>query len=200
MSFQVAEWVKVVVATVLGFASAYLLEMLKSNRTERRKREKMRKALYVELTQHYHSIRNLIGQLGKSLSLIEDHAFDVKAILTILGRADKFEDVESVAGSPTFRVVLGRLLRLVSLDSYKYAKSNPDIFYELPEAFSIDAIYSHLQLIISRVESTDVRHTLEEAKSFLDFVDHAVKVGALSEDMFKAVAAPLYAKMGLPPG
>src|SRR5438270_3844314 len=46
---MIAEWVKILITAVVGFASAVCLDMLKTRINERRKRKGLRKAMYDEL-------------------------------------------------------------------------------------------------------------------------------------------------------
>jgi hypothetical protein len=105
-------------------------------------------------------------------------------------------NAQLAAALNAFRPTLKRLFTLVSTESYKYAKSNPDIFYERPEAWTIDACYSKLQLMIGGIESSDVKTTLESARSFLSCVDEAIDSGLLEKELLGRVAAPLHTKMG----
>jgi gas vesicle protein len=219
------EWIKSAVTTligaVIGFISGFLADALKTRRMERRKRERMRRALYVEITQHYHAIRILFDKLKGVESLLTS-VDEVRTGLDEVKEAVK-EAEEKVGGARLLelkrdverrqvaleqlntqvgemlnplRPTLARVCRLVSTDSYKYAKSNPDIFYERPEAWTIDACYFELQLMLGGIESEDLKATLKSARSFLSGIDEAIDSGLLDKELLKQVAAPLHAKMG----
>ncbi len=213
------DWVKsaatTLIGAVIGFISGFVADALKTHRAERNKREKMRKAVYVEITQHYHAIRMLLdgteselatrdqiktkyAELKKRLEKLDlsgGEPEDVKA-LEELSELIKISDEEISQLEDRWRSTLVQLFRLVPTDCYRYAKSNPDIFYQLREAFAIDAVYLHLQVLLGQIESTDVKRTHEFARSFLCSVDRGVESGALDEEMFKSVGGPLYAQMG----
>jgi hypothetical protein len=56
----IAEWVKVLIAAVVGFASSVLIDILKTNKERRQAVHHMRVALYHELGQLYSSIFYLL--------------------------------------------------------------------------------------------------------------------------------------------
>src|SRR5258708_13590763 len=182
------------IGAAIGFICGYVSDVLKAGRSERGKRARMRRALYVEMAQHYYAFKQLTAtleivskgmaefeaakkqldesaaesrrQLQEAIAL-EQSAIQMKpegtserearvAQLTkTLERTSKKSELqEKVDGLlQKLQPTILRLFRYVGTDSHKYAKSNPDLYYELPDAWSIDAFYSHLYLILSEIES-----------------------------------------------
>jgi hypothetical protein len=219
------DWAKSSITTligaVIGFISGFLADALKTRRTERRKSERMRRAIYVEITQHYHAIKSLldglkeveplltsldelraaIGEAKERVKEAEDKArgtglLELKRDLQ--EREEKFEERSTRLAETlnAVRPILARLFALISTESYKYAKSNPDVFYEHTEAWIIDACYLDLQFMLTGIESSDLKATLKSARSFLSSVDKAVDSGRLDKKLLAKVAAPLHAEMG----
>jgi len=218
------DWVKSAITTLIGaiigaviaFISGFVADTVRTRRAERHKCEKMRKAVYVEITQHYHAIRILLDVVESPLTKRDEiktrqaklkegmektdlsgRKLEAAATPEKLSEQVKGLDAQISQLEETFRSTLAQMFRLVPMDCYRYAKSNPDIFYEIREAFSIDACYAHLQFLATQIESTDVKRTLDFAKSFIQSVDEGIEGGALDDKMFKSVSSSLHAEMGV---
>src|SRR6266851_3520560 len=70
------DWVKSAITTLIGaiigaviaFISGFVADTVRTRRAERHKCEKLRKAVYVEITQHYHAIRILLDVVESPLT------------------------------------------------------------------------------------------------------------------------------------
>lgn len=98
----------VAMGAVVGFASAFILDQIKSGKDERRKVARLKTALYVEL-----------GELYTSLSLLSAASY-----------------------APSAKEDFRNMLQVIRMDAYDYARSNPDIFYLLPEARELLHIFT----------------------------------------------------------
>jgi hypothetical protein len=106
------------IGAVIGFVSAIMAEVWKSNRTEQKQSERLERAIYAEMTDLYSKLRNLL----------KDHKE---------AKGTELDIPDAVTAS---------LIRSYSvIDSYKYAKQNPHQFYSLKHAFTINGIYSSLR-------------------------------------------------------
>src|SRR5436305_2981647 len=54
------EWARTMISVLGGFAAAYVLELVKTHRSDKRKREGMEKAIYWELFQLFHAVNSMI--------------------------------------------------------------------------------------------------------------------------------------------
>lgn len=222
----------VLIGAVIGFITGYVSDILKTGRGEKRKRQRMRKALYIEIAQLYGTfkpalkgftaistkvskvqkrlesatqrlkdemavrdqlcaelniqkasgenperIKELEAQVAKSAALIAERKPQISEIKN---------EFESAIASAKRKV--GEIFKIVGTDSYKYARSNPETYYELPEAWAIDEIYIQINLIIGSVEADEIDDTVASIRSFMDSVVVSIKSGHFDRNILKDAA------------
>ena len=86
--------------------------------------------------------------------------------------------------TPHVQKATTNLLRHLRTDSYKFAKSQPDIFYELPEASEIDALYGYLHFIQSG-EPLHVEGLLEMGEALRRHIEDALATNRINVEMLK---------------
>jgi hypothetical protein len=225
----------VLVGAVIGFVTGYVSDILKTGRSEKKKRERLRRALYVEIAQLYASFRaSREGLLSTIKSLTEfeanleaakerlrERAIAQEKLSAELSKLDctlekgseiknrllqntnetsnmrelisKVEAQSDAARS--MKPKLAHLFKLVEIDSYRYARSNPEIYYDLPDAWTIDHIYLHVNLIRGSVEADDIKDTASEVQSFIKAVTDALTSGSLDRALLKTVAGVMFRDM-----
>lgn len=225
----------VLLGAVIGFLTGYVSDILKTGRSEKRKRERMRRALYVEITQLYASFKSsregllatlksrsefeanfeaakqrlsemLLNQekLSAELSRLDDtseKASELKnQLLQISNETSNIREQLSTI-QPQFEAAtsmkpkLAHIYKLVGTDSYRYAKSNPEIYYDLPDAWVIDGIYLHVNLVLGSVEADDIKDTARTVQSFVEAVTGAITSGSLDRTLLKSVAGVMFKDM-----
>jgi hypothetical protein len=216
----------VLIPAVIGFITGYVSDILKTRNTEKRKKERLRRALYIEIAQLYASFKasreGLLSSL-KGISEFETNFESAKKILSEKLLTQENLSVELSSSGPSENAALktqlqrisdetsslqkqisqiqtqfesvismkpnlAHLFKLISLDSYRYAKSNPEIYYDLSDAWAIDNIYLHVNLVLGSVEADDIKETAFEVQSFIKAVTGAITSGAFDRALFKRVA------------
>jgi hypothetical protein len=109
----IAEWVKVLIGAIVGFVFGGVTELLKNGFTERKKRKKIRHAIYSELVQIYAA-----AQIMQNLDSLSTSTNSARAVF-----------------------------KAMRIDSYEYAKSQADVYFELREAFELEHIYRKLHFL-----------------------------------------------------
>jgi hypothetical protein len=225
----------VLLGAVIGFLTGYVSDILKTGRSEKRKRERMRRALYVEIAQLYalfkSSREGLLATL-KSMSEFEANFEAAKQRLSekmltqekLSAELNKFDDVSEKASemknrleqisnetsnmkeqiskiqsqfetAASMKPKLAHIYKLVGTDSYRYAKSNPEIYYDLTDAWAIDGIYLHVNLILGSVEADDIKDTARTVQSFVEALTGAITSGSLDRTLLKRVAGVMFKDM-----
>jgi hypothetical protein len=81
----------------------------------------------------------------------------------------------------------GSLLKNVSTDAYRHAKSDPNTFYELKEALKIDTLYTHLT-ILRNLQPLLPESILNVVENFLQGVDAAFNDPVYDTQLFISIA------------
>jgi hypothetical protein len=113
-----------------------------------------------------------------------------KALYFELGEVYKFVSlVTSGGGYPGGSDEKRAMVELVPLDVYRVAKSQPDIFYLLPEALELDNIFSAMYFA---QRTKDPRMELAYAGAFPMAVENAVKNQKIDGEVFQAAHPVTY--------
>ncbi|SRR5579871_267036 len=223
------------IGTVVGFLTGNVSDILKTRRGEKRKRERMRRALYVEIAQLYASFKSSREGLLVSLKSISEFEVTLEAakqrlseklrarerlsaeLNRLTATSEKVSELkdqllqisnetsnmqEQIAkiqaqfqAASSMKPKLAHLYKLVGTDSYRYAKSNPEIYYDLTDAWAIDGIYLHVNLILGSVETDDIKDTARTVQSFVEAVTGAITSGSLDRSLLKKVAGVMFKDM-----
>lgn len=164
----IAEWVKVLIAAVVGFVSALILEVWKSNRAERRQIDDLERALYSEMTENYSDVRYAFKEYKDKAAAKQEKPdpsdWAHRAALTVKSHS--------------------------VLNCYRYAELNPHLFYRIKHHASIRRIYLHL--IKLHETDKDDRAVLTDVFRFIWSMTSAVKNDRLNLNLFKELAPEEY--------
>jgi hypothetical protein len=147
---------------IAGFISAMVMEVWKQNRTEKKNAHKMRRALYVEITGIYSTIRGLL---------------------------DYFQSPQDPRVPLSEADVINYIKGSIRMDAYKYAKQNPLEFYSLREAEDIDAIYILFPKIY---DPQPQDKPLWTADHITEIIAYAIREKKIDERLFKNASPTAY--------
>jgi hypothetical protein len=83
-------------------------------------------------------------------------------------------------------------LRLLSTNTYDWAKAQPAVFYKLKESHLIDNMYSSFTMMRSHLNTKGTgKHTITAARAFLHFIEDAVRKKVFDNELFER-QVPLY--------
>jgi hypothetical protein len=150
---MIAEWVKVLIGAIVGFVSGVLTDFLKYSLTEKKRKTRLRYAIYSELMQMYTAAR-------------------------VMTQAD-MQKTSTAAARATFRAL--------RIDSYEFAKSQADVFFELPEAFVIEHLYRKLHFL-DRIDELDINVIRYKSEQFVTSINDVLSDGELDKNLFARVA------------
>ena len=89
--------------------------------------------------------------------------------------------------TPSAVEAAGSLLKTVSTDAYRYAKSEPHTFYELKEALKIETLYTHLN-ILRNMQPLLPESIIGIVEDFLQGVDAAFNDPDYDSQLFLSIA------------
>jgi hypothetical protein len=89
--------------------------------------------------------------------------------------------------TPSAVEAAGSLLKTVSTDAYRYAKSEPHTFYELKEALKIETLYTHLT-ILRNMQPLLPESIVGIVEDFLEGVDAAFNDPDYDSQLFASIA------------
>lgn len=119
---EISDWLKgtlsTLVGAVIGFIMGTITDISKNRLNEKRKRKAMRWALYCEIADLYVEACCVQSRVGSNLD-----------------------------GDEGFRQVSIDRMKLWKAHAYEYCKSNPEVFYTLPDWPGIELAYDQLNLV-----------------------------------------------------
>lgn len=74
------------------------------------------------------------------------------------------------------------------LDAYEHAKRNPDVFYCLKDAHTLDYAFSRFRWIKANMNKTDANDIRELAESFLEYIQDAVALPSVNRRLLRSIA------------
>lgn len=170
------DWLNVIVAVatsligaVIGFISGVASEIWRTNRAERKQIDNLERAIYSEMTDDYSFLRYHFKQYYKEREAAK----------------------QETANDSDWAHLAAQLARSHSvIDSYRYAESNPHLFYRIKHNSSIRRIYSHL-IKIHEVGKNDAA-VLGDVFRFCWSMTSAVRGNRLNLTLFKEIAPRAY--------
>ena len=168
MTVQWFEFLKPVITTLastgFGFSLGYWGDIRRRKRERRDRTRRMKRALYSEMAQLYESVTTITGSIG----IGDDVAKELN--------------------------VIADLLKRLRIDAFEFAKSQPDVFYEIPEAFKLDEIYSTIH-VAQVAQTMDSEEVCDFYDYFIDAIERAIAHKSIDADLFKEASPSTFRKI-----
>jgi len=78
------------------------------------------------------------------------------------------------------------LAKTLRTDAYQFAKSQPNTFYRLPEAYKIDGLYGHLT-VVQQMESINPESVVQILTYFLEKTEEALRDPVFDLKLFQSI-------------
>jgi hypothetical protein len=154
-----SEFSKILITALSSFTVGIVSEPIRAEIAVFLQKKRLRRALYIELA-------TLHSFLSRRMPKQPTPAFD------------------------RLRMRLDALrLRNHNFETYRYARTKPEVFYSLSDAVAFDDLYRQFDFLVRTIPSLeDDEGTLNSGDLMLDMLDYALKEGRFNDDLLKEVS------------